>query len=72
MLMFDCYINEEELPLIMTFAEVQELLLISRHTLMKLLSQNKLRGFKVGRQWRVKKEELLRYISGADEDLTGV
>lgn len=70
--MFDCYIDENDLPLVMTFAEVQELLLISRHTLMKLLSQNKLRGFKVGRQWRVKKEELLQYINGADEDLTGV
>lgn len=67
--MFDCYINEEELPLVMTFAEVQELLMISRHTLMKILSQNKLHGFKVGRQWCVKKEELLRYINGAD--LTG-
>lgn len=63
--MFDCYISEEELPLIMTFSEVQDILMISRHTLMKLLAKDELHGFKAGRQWRITKDELLKFINSS-------
>lgn len=55
------YTSEDDLPLIMTFAEVQEALMVSRHTLMRLLNSGKLHGFKVGRQWRIYKEEFLKF-----------
>lgn len=61
--MIEYYTNEDELPLIMTFAEVQEVLMVSRHTLMKLLHSDKLHGVKVGRQWRISKEEFIRFIN---------
>lgn len=60
--MIEYYTNEDDLPLIMTFSEVQEVLMISRHTLMKLLHGDKLHGVKVGRQWRITKDELLKFI----------
>ncbi len=58
----DYYTCEEDLPLIMTFSEVQEALMISRRTLLKLLWNGSLHGFKAGRQWRVEKDELLRFM----------
>jgi len=63
--MIEYYTNEDELPLIMTFSEVQEVLMVSRHTLMKLLHSDKLHGVKVGRQWRITKDELLKFIDYA-------
>ena len=56
------YTSEEELPLIMTFNEVRECLMISRQTLLKLLAQNIIHGVKVGKQWRIYKDDLLKYI----------
>lgn len=60
--MYDYYTAAEDLPLIMTFSEVQDALMVSRYTLMKLLANDELHGFKVGRQWRVEKEELLKFM----------
>lgn len=60
------YTSEEELPLIMTFAEVQEALMISRQTLLKLLWNGTIRGVKVGRQWRIAKEDFLKFIDNEE------
>ncbi len=56
------YTSEEELPLVMTFNEVRECLMISRQTLLKLLASDTIHGIKVGKQWRIYKDDLLQYI----------
>ena len=57
------YTSTDELPLIMTFNEVKETLMISRQTLLKLLWSDTFHGVKVGHQRRISKDELLNYIN---------
>ena len=61
----DYYTAENELPLVMTFAEVRDCLMISRQTLLKLLAQDRLHGVKVGKQWRIYKDDFLKYFQSA-------
>ena len=57
------YYNENELPAILTFAEAEEYLYIGRNTLLKLLHNGTIKGFKVGNRWRIKKEDLLEFMN---------
>ena len=61
----DYYTAEEQLPIIMTFSEVRECLMISRQTLLKLLANDTLHGVKVGKQWRIYKGDFLKYFQSA-------
>lgn len=47
---------------IMTISQVAEYLQLSEVTTYKLVQEGKLPGFKIGRHWRVKKEDLNEYI----------
>lgn len=42
----------------LTPREVMELLYIGKNTLYKLLNSGELKGFRVGKQWRVRREDL--------------
>jgi excisionase family DNA binding protein len=42
--------------------EIAKLLNVTRETILKLLQQGTLRGFKVGRDWRVTQTELDRFM----------
>ncbi|MBQ8301135.1 MAG: helix-turn-helix domain-containing protein [Clostridia bacterium] len=55
------FFNEDDLPAILTFAEAREYLYISRNTLLNLLHNKDLNGFKVGNQWRIRKEDLIEF-----------
>ena len=57
------YYNENELPAILTFSETVEYLYIGRYTLLKLLHNGTIKGFKVGNRWRIKKEDLLEFMN---------
>ena len=57
------YYDENELPAILTFAEAVEYLYIGRNTLLKLLHNGTIKGFKVGNRWRIKKEDLLEFMN---------
>ncbi len=46
---------------ILFFDDVRILLGISKSTLLKLLHNGSIPAFKVGKQWRFNKEELLRF-----------
>jgi len=46
----------------MTLREVRVVLRISRLTTLRLLWGGKLRGFKVGRAWRIRREDLERFM----------
>lgn len=47
---------------IMTVAQVAEYLQISEVTTYKLVQEGRIPGFKIGRHWRVRKEDLREYI----------
>jgi excisionase family DNA binding protein len=47
---------------IMTIAQVAEYLQISEITTYKLVNEGKIKAFKIGRHWRVKKEDLTEFI----------
>jgi excisionase family DNA binding protein len=47
---------------IMTIAQVAEYLQISEMTTYKIVNEGKIKAFKIGRHWRVKKEDLTEFI----------
>ncbi|MCI3918852.1 helix-turn-helix domain-containing protein [Paenibacillus sp. TRM 82003] len=49
-------------PEIMTIAQVAKYLQISEITTYKLVNEGRIPGFKIGRHWRVKKEDLTEVI----------
>lgn len=57
------YCTDEELPVVMTFEEVREYLFIGRNTLLDLLHSGDLKGKKIGNKWRIKKENLIDFVS---------
>ena len=51
------FFDNQQLPALLTFAEAMEYLFISKNTLLKMLHNGTIKGFKVGKQWRIKKED---------------
>lgn len=49
----------------LTPREVMDLLYIGKNTLYKLLNSGELKGFRIGRQWRVTRESLQKYVNRA-------
>lgn len=50
------------MPEILTLEEVAEKLKLSEQTVRRYLRENKIVGFKLGNSWRVKEEELMKFI----------
>lgn len=50
---------------IMSVKEVSELLKVSRQTINTLISNGKLPAYKIGRVYRIKKEDLLEYLKNS-------
>ena len=49
---------------IYTVPELIEILKVTNRTLHRYLNAGKLKGFKVGHNWRVKHEDLMAFING--------
>ena len=47
---------------ILTLKELQELLHIGKNTALKLVQSGEIEGFRVGKQWRVLRESVTKYI----------
>ena len=47
---------------ILTLKELQELLHIGKNTALRLVQSGEIEAFRVGKQWRVMKESVTRYI----------
>ena len=58
----------ESYPYLLDFKEVQEILRIGRNQLLFRLQNGEISAFKIGKQWRVRKSELLRYIEECEEE----
>lgn len=57
----------DELGVVLTVEQAAEVLQLHFTTVKRLLKQGKLPGRKVGRQWRINKTDLMRYM-GVSED----
>jgi excisionase family DNA binding protein len=55
-----------KLPPVLTTAQVAEMLKVHINTVSNLLERGELKGFRVGRVWRVHRDDLLRYVGLAD------
>ena len=61
---YDEYENLDEREPIseyLTPREVMDLLYIGKNTLYKLLGSGELKGFRIGRQWRVRKDSMREF-----------
>ena len=61
------FFDNQQLPALLTFAEAMEYLFISKNTLLKMLHNGTMKGFKVGKQWRIKKEDLSDFSNSPNE-----
>jgi len=52
----------ENLPDILTFEEARSALRIGKNTLLELLWNQELDGFKIGRCWKIPRKALIEYI----------
>jgi excisionase family DNA binding protein len=52
----------ESIPQIMTTREVQRLLGIGKNSMYKLLATKQLKGFRIGRDWRVSRSSVMEFI----------
>ena len=57
----------ENYPYLLDFKQVQEILRIGRNQLLSRLQSGELPAFKVGRKWRIRKNELLRYMEEGEQ-----
>ena len=61
------FFDNQQLPALLTFAEAMEYLFISKNTLLKMLHNGTIKGFKVCKQWRIKKEDLIEFSNSPNE-----
>ncbi len=53
----------QDYPTVMTVKEVMELLYIGKNKIYELLGTGELRGFRIGRMWRIKGDSVDEYIN---------
>lgn len=53
-----------DLPLVLTSDQAAQVLQVSRRTLTNMLDRGTLRGVKIGKEWRVSRDELMRFVEG--------
>lgn len=52
----------ENLPDILTFEEARSVLRIGKNTLLELLWDREIEGFKIGRCWKIPRAALVNYV----------
>ena len=57
----------ENYPYLLDFKQVQKILRIGRNQLLFRLQSGEIPAFKVGRKWRVRKNELLRWMGEREQ-----
>ena len=57
-----CYMGLENLPEILTTKQLAEFLQVSDQTVKRAIKAKKLIAFKVGKDWRIEKEEVIKWL----------
>ena len=52
----------DNLPDIITRQQLAEILKVNQMTIFRALKKGELKGFKVGKKWRIEKKEVLQWI----------
>lgn len=55
---------------VLTVAEAAVMLKVSRHTVWRALKRKQIPAKKVGRQWRLSRQAILKWLSEGDETMT--
>lgn len=55
--------KQEQVPVVLTAAEVMDILGVGKNTIYWLLNTKKLRGVRIGRSWRITKEALENFFN---------
>lgn len=50
------------IPEILTLKECQQLLKVGKNTMLNLLHERKIEGFKLGNRWKIPKESVVEFI----------
>jgi excisionase family DNA binding protein len=53
-----------DLPLVLTSDQAAAVLQLKRRTIANMLDRGDLRGVKIGKEWRVSRAELVRFVEG--------
>jgi excisionase family DNA binding protein len=53
-----------DLPLVLTSDQAALVLQVTRRTLTNMLDRGVLRGVKIGKEWRVSRAEMMRFVEG--------
>ena len=53
-----------DLPLVLTSDQAAAMLQVKRRTIANMLDRGDLRGVKIGKEWRVSRAELMRFVDG--------
>lgn len=54
--------KQEHLPVVLTAAEAMDILGVGKNTMYRLLKSGELEGFRIGRSWRIKLEEIQGFM----------
>lgn len=60
-----------DLPLVLTSKQAAAVLQLKPRTVANLLDRGDLRGVKIGKEWRVSRAEVLRFVLGQSNALQG-
>ncbi len=52
----------EQIPEIMTLKECQQILKVGKNTMLDLLHEGRIEGFKIGNRWKIPKESVVEFI----------
>ena len=55
----------ENIPEVMTLRECREILKVGKNTMLNLLHDGKIEGFKIGSRWKIPKESVVEFIKFA-------
>ena len=52
----------ENIPEVMTLRECREILKVGKNTMINLLHDGRIEGFKIGSRWKIPKESVVEFI----------
>ena len=59
--------NWEDLPLVLTVEETAQVLRVTAKLITEMCRKGELPAVKVGRAWRIKRDDVLAYLQGSSE-----
>ena len=58
--------NLDQYPDVLTLHECQQILQVSRGTMLRLLHENEIPAFRVGNRWRIQRKAMLEFIERSE------